>query len=125
MHVSTVAGQTLARFGHETGSDAEFAADVLHCELEESSAIGHLSDLSIFKCCLVHTRARLRMPALDVAAEFGACVEYTVVPVLVVNRSCERVAKHALFKRWKAVHRVVAQELGGSRGVALVGRLIR
>jgi hypothetical protein len=65
------------------------------------------------------------MPALDVTAELGACVEDAVVPVLVVNRSCERVAEHALLERWKAVHWVIAQELGCSRGVALVFRLAR
>ena len=37
----------------------------------------------------------LGMPAFDTASEFLAGVEYSVVVILVVDRSCEAVAKHA------------------------------
>jgi hypothetical protein len=93
----------------------EFAADVLYGKFEESSTVCHLSNLAVLEGSLIHTRTGLSVPSLDVATELGAGVKHTVVPVLVVNRSGQRVSEHALFQRRQTVYWVVAQELGCGR----------
>lgn len=64
------------------------------------------------------------MPAFNVASELPAGVEYTIVVVLVVGGSCQAVTEHAFRKRWQRINRVLFQEGGSGRGVALIGRLI-
>lgn len=47
-----------------------------------------------------YTRTTLGMPALDVTPELCACIVYTIVIILILDRSCETVTKHALCEGW-------------------------
>jgi hypothetical protein len=76
------------------------------------------------------------MPPLDPAAELGASVEDAIVVVLVMYRSCDAVAEHAICKMRQLIHGIFSQEgcrrgritfdavvtLGGSELVELVLR---
>jgi len=58
------------------------------------------------------------MPAFDIAPELFASIKYTVVIVLIVNRSCEAVAKHAFCERRKRIDWVFFQKSRGRRGIS-------
>jgi len=57
-----------------------------------------------------HTGTTLGVPSLEVAVEFLACIEDAVVVVLVMDRPCDAIAKHAFRQRWKSLDWVVLEE---------------
>lgn len=65
------------------------------------------------------------MPPFYAAPEILTYVKYSVVVILIMNRPSKTVAKHPFSERGKRVDRVVDQELGGARGIALRGNARR
>lgn len=72
----------------------------------------------------INARSTLGMPSLDIAAELLAGVEDTVVVILVMKGTSNRVSEHALRYRWKALCFVCLEESrgmgGGSFGCGMV-----
>lgn len=63
---------------------------------------------------LKHTRSTLSMPTFDITSEFGACIVYTVVVILVVSGSSNAIAKHAFGERGQLMRRVFFEKSGGA-----------
>ena len=103
--------------------------------LEETSFIGHAFDLAKLQCLRRYfckpngldftglwrpygfedTGTTLGMPTLNPAIEFLACVVYSVVVILIMDWSCQAVAKHA-FREWRqCIHGIMLKEPRGGR----------
>ena len=54
------------------------------------------------------------MPSFYIASKLFARIVDTIVVVLVMNRSCQAVAKHAFSKGWELVGIIFEEECGGA-----------
>lgn len=64
------------------------------------------------------------MPSFDIAPKLCTGVEDTVIPVLVVSRSCYTVAEHAFLEMRQGFDWILLEEPGGVGGIALRPRLV-
>lgn len=63
-------------------------------------------------------RTGLGMPSFNSAPELVACVEYAIIPVLILNRPSDAVSCHALCQMGKMMGRIVEKKLRGGGRVA-------
>jgi hypothetical protein len=68
---------------------------VFGTSLEETSPIGHFFYLAKFQCCLEYSWPTLSMPSLNITPELLAGFEDIIIIVLVMNGTCQAIAKHA------------------------------
>jgi hypothetical protein len=72
VHVAAVAGEAVARLGHEAGRDAVGGGDGFDGVFEEGRAVGHAFDVAEGEGGFEDAGPGLGVPALDVGVEFLA-----------------------------------------------------
>lgn len=65
------------------------------------------------------------MPSFYIAPELFTRIEYTIVVILVMDRSSQAVAEHAFSERWKGIDGVLFEEGSGRGRITFRSRDIR